>query len=207
MDAPAQRTEVGQPMMDPIRGARAIVTPRDHQLIANAPRKRVVAERDNPATPGTRARVMSYDVLSKMVAEPFGYEFAPWLKALTPDHAYTEYDDGRERYIFRGGPRVGPRGLRLHARMDPAPASPDQNRGERVLYETFLPGLTAREAARPAQATAQAINRAERPYLVSRSNSNWANAENTQASLGRRIGDRQTWGWGPEPPAARPPLR
>lgn len=104
---------------------------------------------------------------------------------------YTEYDDGREQYIFRGGPS----GMQLKAQVDPARRSPDYGRGDRLVYETFLPGVTAAQAKRPAERTAAEINRSGTVYGGFWSNSNLAVGDQTQAQFGHRVGDRETPGW------------
>lgn len=143
--------------------------------------------------PSTKVTVRSYDVPGSWFAKVTGRQLPGWAKAISPDHMYVEYDDGQEQYIYRGGPR----GPLLSARVDPARASPDHGRGERVLHRTELPGQTARQAIRPAQQAARQINGAGQPYLVFGSNSNSVIGDLTADQLGRRIGDRQTPGYRP----------
>jgi hypothetical protein len=144
--------------------------------------------------PGTHVTVRSYDVISNMLGK-HGYELQPWAKAIAPDHEFVEYDDGRERYIYRGGPRKG----RLTADVTPAERSRDNGRGERVLYSTFLPGVPAREAIKPAQTVGREIRASRQPYLVFDSNSNSAVGDVTERQFGRRIGDGHTPGHLPPP--------
>ena len=160
-----------------------LMTLRDYAALGSAPRK---VDR-----PGTHVRVRSFDVVSDNLAKATGYELQPWAKSRSPDHMYTEYDDGREQYVFRAGPS----GLKLKAQVDPARRSPDYGRGDRVLYETFLPGVSAKEAKRPAERTAAEINRSGTPYGGFWSNSNLAVGDQTQAQFGHRVGDSQTSGW------------
>lgn len=151
---------------------------------------RAAAPRKTPA-PGTRVTVRSFDIASDYLSKTTGQELPPWAKRLTADHMYTEYDDGREQYIFRGGESHG----RLDAQVDPARRSPDYGRGDRVLYETFLPGVAARDAKRPAERSAAWINRSGTLYGYAIANSNMAVGDQTEIQFGKRIGDDQTWGW------------
>ena len=63
------------------------------------------------------------------------------------DHMFETFDDGHDRYIFRGGPS----GPFLHAQVDPADQSPDAGVDKRILYRQVLPGQTAAQAADPAR--------------------------------------------------------
>jgi hypothetical protein len=144
-----------------------------------------------PPPPGTHVTVKSYDVLSGILRNITGYELIDPIKNLTPDHMYTEYDDGRESYIYRGGPGSG---MRLDAHVAPAKQSVDYGRGERILHKRFIPGKSANEAVDPARRVAAQIKSERRPYLVVLSNSNTAAAEGNIAAFGRPGGDRQTWG-------------
>jgi len=174
-------------MTEPARPLGALRQAAQRRLAANAKTLGPAAN-----SPRTRVTVSSFDVASKWL-EPFGYELQPWAKKLSPDHMFVEYDDGREQYIFRGGP-AGPF---LSAKVTPARQSPDYGRGERVLYRGELPGQTAREAIRPAQAMARQVNGVGQPYLVLGSNSNSVVGDLTARQLGRRVGDRQTPGYRP----------
>jgi hypothetical protein len=111
------------------------------------------------------------------------------------DHMHAEYDDGAEQYIFRGGPKWP----FLHAEVTPAIDSPDYAHGDRILYQTYLPGVSAREAIRPAQARAAQINGAHQPYLILDSNSNSVIGDFTSDQFGRRIGDGRTPGYQSQP--------
>lgn len=142
-------------------------------MLALAPRKQ-----------GTSVTVRSYDLFRDGKRDN--------LK-VAPDHMFVEYDDGREQYIFRGGPSAHG----LHAEVTRASDSRDYQRGTRVLERRFIPGATAREAIRPAQATAARIERTRPPYLGVHSNSNTAVGDATELQFGRRAGDGQT-------PGARP---
>lgn len=161
----------------PRRAPKLLLTPQEQVRLARAPRR-----------PGTEVRVKSYDIIEANT----GLRLP--VRNLTPDHMYVEYDDGRDPYIYRGGP--SPHGL--HAQVDPVADSPDHGRGDRILFETFLPGINARAAAKPAQAMRDRIERSGRPYLLFDSNSNDAVGDLTQAQFGWRAGDDQTWGWRPD---------
>ena len=166
-------------------------------------KERIGLERAPKVGPGTRVTVRSYDVPSSWLT-PFGRELPPGARGFSPDHMFVEYDDGRERYIFRGGPK----GPMLHAQVTPAQQSQDDGRGERILFQTVLPNVDARQAIRPAQAAARRVNESGQPYLVFDSNSNTAVGDLTEAQFGRRVGDRQTPGHRPPPlyPASSPIL-
>lgn len=150
----------------------------DHINLVKAPKKS-----------GTKVNVQSYDVISSKL-EPFGYELQPWAMRISPDHMYIKYDDGKDEYIFRGGPKWP----LLNARVDPSPQSPDYRKGERVLYSGELAGQTAQQAAGVARSEAKRLNDGQHVYLGLGSNSNTAVGDVTERQLGRRIGDRQTPG-------------
>ena len=143
---------------------------RAYASLTAAPRKAPIQ--------GTMMRVRAYDI--------------PWLIG-SDEHMYTEYDDGAESYIFRGGPTV--RGLA--ARVDPAPASPDFGRGGRILYQQLMPGIPARDAKIPAERFRDRINRENLPYLGWVSNSNYAASRQVEDQTGYRPGDDLTPGWAP----------
>jgi hypothetical protein len=114
------------------------------------------------------------------------------------DHMFTQFNDGQEQYIFRGGPNWaegGPHWSDVHAQVDPATKSPDYDYDSRVLYRTFEPGMSARDAIRPAQDTATRINDAHAPYEIVGSNSNSVVGDFTQGQFGTRVGDGRTWGY------------
>lgn len=81
---------------------------RAYASLAAAPRK--------AQPPGTRVTVRSFDIFSDMFERATGRELPESVKKIAPDHMFTEYDDGREQYIFRGGEK----NLRLEAQVDPA---------------------------------------------------------------------------------------
>lgn len=128
-----------------------------------------------PSKGQTRVTVRSYDI--------------PWLWGKS-EHAYTEYDDGREQFILRGGPSAHG----VHAEVTPARESRDYRKGQRVLVDTTVPG-TARQAIRPAQQTVRRVEDSGAPYLGLVWNSNSVNADNAEDQLGVRVGDRLTPGW------------
>lgn len=135
---------------------------RELAALLNAPRKGA----------GTQVTVKSYPV--KLGPVPL----------LGAEHMYTEYDDGRSQYVFRGGPsRHG-----LHAQVDPAGQSPDYGRGTRVVHETLIPGRSANEAAESARGTAARIEQSRAPYGVVSSNSNSAVGDQMRDQFGYRVG-------------------
>jgi hypothetical protein len=132
----------------------------DRAALASAPKRN-----------GTTVTVESY---------PVG---PPWDPA---EHMYAEFDDGRDSYIYRGGPDPD---LRLGASVVPAHLSRDFGRGRRVLYQSFLPDVSATQAIQPAQADAAQINRSEHPYLGVTSNSNSVIGDFTARQYGQRVGN------------------
>lgn len=143
---------------------------------------------------GTWVRVKAYDI----VQSNGGPGSKRWA-----DHMYVEYDDGHEQIIARGGPSAQGRKfitdgltgrLRVAAEVTPASQSQDYGKGGRVLYQTFVPYRTAREAAAPAREEMARVNRGENRYgKCVNSNSFVGNV--TERQFGRRIGDEQTWGY------------
>jgi hypothetical protein len=195
VDAPPQRADgegalmarmldgrVAMPTANSI-GTGPWLTLKDYVALAKAPRR------------NTQVTVRSFDVPSGWSKALTGRPLKPDVKAHSPDHMFVEYDDGQEQFIARGGPR----GVFLNAQINPARRSPDYGRGERVLFQTTLPGQSARRAIRPAQEAARQINGSGQPYLVFGSNSNSFVGDLTEAQFGRRIGDIQTPGYRPWP--------
>lgn len=116
---------------------------------------------------------------------------------------YVEYDDGREQLIARGGPsahglaflRDGMAGkLRTTAEVKPARQSRDYGTAERTLAQTFLPGVTAREAAQPAYEMAAQVRRGNNLYGQGVNSNSYAAAA-AEPAFGRRIGDKHTPGY------------
>ena len=141
------------------------LTLEERVRLANAPRQA-----------GTNVTVRAYPVWG-----------GPW------DHMYVEYDDGREQYIYRGGPSKHG----VHAEVTPADRSRDRGRGGREIYRTSLPGVRAREAIKPAERHAARVEASGEPYLAFRSNSNLVVGDLTEDQFGRRAGDNRTPGWRP----------
>lgn len=163
MRQPGVLNPLGPPREDPL--AFRPMSIKDHLDLARAPKK-----------PGTQVTVWAYSAV---------------FRGSPKDHMYVEYDDGREQYIYRGGPSWHG----VHAQVTPARESPDYRKGERVLYRTDLPGVTAKDAIKPVQAEAGRVERSRAPYGVLTSNSNGVVADGTQAQFGFRVGDRDTPGW------------
>lgn len=132
--------------------------------------------------PGTRVTVRSYDI--------------PDLP-LSQEHMYVEYDDGREQLIARGGPSAEGRAfmsqalagrLQVTGGVTPAKLNRDYGKGQRVLFQGFLPEVTAQQAAEPARRNAQALKDRPRRYgWLSNSNSYAADA--VEPLFGVRPGD------------------
>lgn len=168
---------------------------RNHAVLKAAP-KSVAAQ----ARPGTTVRVHAHDAL---IPRSWPGPVRKILDRLSPDHMYVEYDDGREQLIARGGPAArGPAffrdamagKLRTTAEVKPARQSRDYGTADRTLAQTFLPGVTARQAAQPAYEVAAQVRRGNNLYggLV---NSNSVAATAAEPAFGRRIGNGYTWGY------------
>jgi len=145
-----------------------LLSPQEQAALASAPRR----------PPGTEITVRADNV------RPFGIP--------TPaDHMFQTYDDGRNQYIYRGGPQ----GLLLHAQVDPAEQSPDYAADSRIVSRRYLYGRTAAQAVEPARADAARVNASGAPYQVVRSNSNSVIGDFNARQYGKRVGDTRTWGY------------
>jgi hypothetical protein len=146
-----------------------LLTMREAAALQAAPKK----------PPGTQVTVRAFPV--KIAGVPlFGRE-----------HMYTEYDDGQDQYISRGGPSWHG----VHAQVDPARDSPDYGRGTRVVHQTELPGMTAAEAVWPARRNAVRVEASQAPYAGLYSNSNSVVGDQMEDQFGYRVGDGKTPGW------------
>jgi hypothetical protein len=184
-------------------GQGSRLTLEDQRRLAAAPRKPPIQEGRGPAgVEGTRVTTKAYDVFGRIYPPAQKWKIWPALEPHLPDHQYTEFDDGRDRYIARGGPG----GHGLHAIVTPAGQSPDHRAGGRTIYEGFAPGMTARETVGPVARRMQEIDKAGKPYGLFWSNSNWAMSEAMEGETGRRIGDRKTPGYRADARPAMPPL-
>lgn len=176
-------------------GSGPWLTLKDHAALARAPRRR----------PGTEVTVW---------ARPVG------ATVNNADHMYDVFDDGRRKYIARGGPSSEGGAMLLNkmagdlsvrARVDPASQSPDYGAGRRVLARGFLPGVSADKAVMQAELHAAGVNRDGNRYGFA-SNSNSYAADVYQDLFGRRPGDDRTWGYGTRlrdtarPPSMHPPI-
>jgi hypothetical protein len=189
-----------------VEGALApppFLTPQEQGALARAPRfpprqggdGLVSTAPDCPPTLGLPARGRGTEVSVRAYPVPF---FGRWA-----DHMYVTYDDGANRLIARGGP--GPQGVRamlgaqraddltVAARVDPADHSPDSGRGGRLMFEGFLPGESAIDAARPALRHAEGVNRGGNDYRGNSSSNSFA-ADAVEGLFGCRVGDPRTWG-------------
>ncbi|MFN4178033.1 hypothetical protein [Phenylobacterium sp.] len=146
----------GPPKEDPL--AFRPMSIKDHLDLARAPKK---GERR-----GTTVTMYAYEI--------------PGVPGRV-DHAYVEFDDGRERLIARGGPSAQGPALFGAAMADqlhvvggvvPAYLSRDEGKGTRVLFRGEVPGVPAGVAARGAQRIGRELARDPRRYtLWSNSNS------------------------------------
>lgn len=100
---------------------------------------------------------------------------------------------GPQGPIARGGPTKGLQWV--SGRVDPERQSPDFERGGRVMFRGFLPGVTARDAAVPAQQHARAVNAdGANPYGWA-ANSNSFAGDTEEGLFGCRVGDARTIGF------------
>lgn len=151
---------------------------RFHDGILLSPQEQAALERAPRRPPGTDVTVRADNVHLFGIPTP-------------ADHMFATFDDGRNQYIYRGGPR----GLLLHAQVDPAEQSPDFGADSRVLSKRHLYGQTAAEAVAPARADAARINSSGAPYGLTGSNSNAVIGNFTNHQYGKRAGDTRTWGY------------
>jgi len=161
---------------------------RDWAAMASAPRR----------PPGTEVTVQA-----SRISSDSGSGGLPWVgRHFGPDHMFVEFDDGTTPLIARGGPSISGADFpgsvidgrnRVTARVDPAALSPDNGAGYRTLARTFIPGVTADQAAAAARRHAEGVNRGGNAYGAD-SNSNSYAADVAQPIFGRRPGDGKTWG-------------
>ena len=155
----------------------------------------------NPRPGGTRVQLRGYDILE----DRFGVKLPSFVEAITPDHTYVQYEDGGEPIVAKGGPTQpipsragfdeGLRGqLKVTSEIRPASWSDDYRRGTKLVAETFVPGRTAKEVVRPAQAYSAGVNRGGNLYGAG-TNSNSFAADSYERSTGRRpSAGYDTWG-------------
>ena len=100
------------------------------------------------------------------------------------EHAYVEFDDGRERRIARGGPNAqGPAmigaamagQLNVTGGVTPAYLSRDEGKGRRVLFRGELPGVPASLATRGAERIGAQLERDPRRYTLWSNSNSYAN--------------------------------
>jgi hypothetical protein len=116
---------------------------------------------------------------------------------------FVQFDDGRRRLIARGGPSQESAGFvgglldgsnRVAAGVSPAALNKDYSGGGRVLARTFVPNVTAEEAASAARSHARGVNHGANAYGWN-ANSNSFAADVAEPILGRRPGDARTPGY------------
>jgi hypothetical protein len=151
--------QIAPPAATPFHGQGPLLSLAEHAALEQAPK-----------VPGTTVTVDAYPV--QFGSDPF-------------NHMYVHFDDGLHSYIYRGGPQQDGS---LGAGVMPAPLSPDYGRGRTLMYETFLPGVSAERAVRPAQADAVRVNSEKNPYGVFTSNSNSVVGDFTARQYGHRVG-------------------
>lgn len=152
-----------------------LLTPAEQAALAKAPR-------------GTDVTVRS-----KRIIPPLG--------PLSPEHMYVEYDDGQKDLIARGGPSASGGemakaflngDLSVTGQVTPAQVSKDYGQGQ-VIYRHFMPGVSAAEAARPAEWVVDRAGRGGNAYDAS-TNSNSFAADTLQETTGDRVRTPNTWG-------------
>ena len=151
-----------------------------------------------PPSGGTQVQVRAFDMLEKWT----GKKMPRVIERLSPDHAYVEYDDGKEQIIARGGPSakkgaffgdaVNGR-LRTVGEVGPAARSVDNRQGTKILETSFVPGRSARQAAEPAKRYADGVNRGQNLYGATTNSNSFANGA-YESSVGRRTAAPETWG-------------
>lgn len=151
-------------------------------------RDRVAPLRSRPRGRGTQVTVRAYDIPSL----PGPHE-----------HMYVEYDDGREQLIARGGPSAdggefvgkGIAGrLQVVGGVSPASINRDYGKGRRVVFEGFVPEISAQEAAAPARQSGRMLQDHPRQYGWG-ANSNSYAADAVEPLFAIRPGDRLTPGY------------
>ena len=112
---------------------------------------------------------------------------------------FLQFDDGQNALIARGGPTGSVAGVpdhltRVTARVDQADLSPDSGKGYRTLAKTFIPGVTADEAAAGARQHAQGARLGGNAYGADRNSNSYAE-DAGEPIFKRRVGDSLTWGY------------
>jgi hypothetical protein len=152
--------------------------------------------------------IHDWAALASAPRRPFGTEVSVRATPVAklggiPDHMFVEYDDGQNQLTARGNPsKEGDQFVagvldganRVTAAVTPATLSKDYGARYRTMGETFLPGVTADQAAAPARAHAAGVNRGGNAYGPL-SNSNSYAADVGEPLLGFRPGDGWTWGF------------
>lgn len=115
---------------------------------------------------------------------------------------WVEFDDGRRKYIARGGPNAQGaelvasgllNDLSVMAQVDRAEDSPDNGQGRRVLARRFLPDVEADAAAEGARRHAAGVNRRGNAYGADHNSNSFA-ADVFEDLFHQRVGDARTWG-------------
>jgi hypothetical protein len=174
-----------------LSGDTPLLTLKELSALQRAPKRRS----------GTDVTVYAYDI--RNAKGGLGSLTPERLRWRSPDHMYVQYDDGREQLLARGGPaREGAdlvaaalaNDLAVTGGVTRAHSNRDYGKGERVMFRGFAPGMTAREAAMPAQRLAEELSRDPRSYTA-RSNSHSFAADAVEPLFGVRPGDAETWGY------------
>lgn len=162
-----------------------VLSMEDTVALLRAPRRRAARR-----PPGTTVTVRSYNI-------PRGNGLPAWRGS--PEHMYVEFDDGRRQLIARGGPNTSA-GAALSDEwivtggVTPARQNRDYGKGERVLQQSFLPDLTAEQAAEPARRRGTQLEH-DRVRYGAHANSNSFAADVAEDATSLRPGDKSTWGY------------
>jgi len=143
-----------------------------------------------------------------MYAKPIP-ELDRWYLKMIPgvrnwkEHMFLEYDDGRQQLIGRGGPSVEgddfipsvlERRNPVYGGVTPAGVSRDFGAHDRLVARTFLPGMSADQAAEPARQHGRGLASGGNSYDAD-SNSNSYAADIAEPIFGYRPGDARTPGY------------
>ncbi|MBP6877486.1 MAG: hypothetical protein KBC34_05665 [Phenylobacterium sp.] len=150
------------------------------------------APETTPKPGGTRVQMRGYDI----VENGLGVRLPKVVERILPDHTYVQYEDGRDTIVAKGGPtksifsgeglwQGGTGQLKVVSEVRPASRSDDYRRGTKLIAETVVPGKSAKEVARPAQAHSAQVNRGGNLY-GGNVNSNSFAGDAYERSTGRR---------------------
>ena len=116
-------------------------------------------------------------------------------------HMFVHFDDGQTQLVARGGPTenlglgfLTPRN-RVAAEVTPEATSKDHGEPYSTLATTFLPGVTADQAAAPARGHGLGVDHLGNACKIFTQNSNSYAADVAESVFGQRPGNLQTPGY------------